>query len=267
MARVTIFYMKSNKTSWSQVASWYDTMIEEGDGTFQKDVILPNIIRLMSIRPGTRVVDMACGQGFFAREFAHAGAYVSAADISPELIVAAENHLKKETRLRTRPQFFVAPAHRMTAVATGSADIVTIILALQNIKELPETLSEVSRMLKPGGRLLVVLNHPAFRIPKSSSWAYDDNAKVQYRRIDSYLSERTIPIDMHPGGAKRTYTVSFHRPLQVYAKHLGKAGLYISNMEEWISNRRGPKGKTYVALEHARKEIPLFLFIEARKIA
>jgi ubiquinone/menaquinone biosynthesis C-methylase UbiE len=65
MARVTIFYMKSNKTSWGQVASWYDTMIEEGDGTFQKDVILPNIIRLMNIRPGTRVVDMACGQGFF----------------------------------------------------------------------------------------------------------------------------------------------------------------------------------------------------------
>lgn len=258
--------MKPTKTSWGPVAAWYDTMLEEGEGTFQKDVILPSIVRLMNIKPGMRVVDIACGQGFFAREFARAGAYVTGADISPELIAAAEMHLKKEARLRAKPQFLASPAHHMPGVPSGSADIATIILAVQNIKELAETFHEAHRILKPGGRLMLVINHPAFRIPKASGWAYDEKNNTQYRRIDKYLSEGTVPIDMHPGEAKRVYTVSFHRPLQVYVKHLGKAGLYISNMEEWISNRHGPKGKTYAALEQARKEIPLFLFIEARKV-
>src|SRR3989344_4304285 len=81
--------------------------------------------------------------------------------------------------------------------------------------------------------MLVVLNHPAFRVPKESSWGWDPAAEgVQYRRVDRYLSESKEKIQTHPSagsgqvpsaGSGRVprpedYTISFHRPLQFYFK-------------------------------------------------
>lgn len=151
-------------------------------------------------------------------------------------------------------------------IQTGSVDIAAIILAVQNIERAHLVFAECARVLKPNGRLLIVMNHPAFRVPQASSWSWDNDAQTQYRRVDAYLSEAKVKIEMHPGKRKSESTITFHRPLQVYVKHLSKAGFGISRLEEWISNRQGPKGKRFAASEKARKEIPLFLFLEARKI-
>jgi hypothetical protein len=119
--------------------------------------------------------------------------------------------------------------------------------------------------LKPNGQLFLVLNHPTFRVPKESSWGWDEEKNIQYRRIDKYLSEARVKIEMHPGDDPSVHTWSFHRPLQVYVKALAKAGFSVTKLEEWISNRQGPKGRTFSALEQSRKEIPLFLFLGANK--
>ena len=50
-------------TSWDNVAGWYDELMKEPAG-YQKDVILPNILRLMEIKKGDNILDLACGQGF-----------------------------------------------------------------------------------------------------------------------------------------------------------------------------------------------------------
>ena len=85
------------------------------------------------------------------------------------------------------------------------------------------------------------MNHPAFRIPKYSSWGWD--AALQYRRIDRYLSEISIPIQMHPGKKSHEITTSFHRSLQAYAQSLREAGFGIVNLEEWISNKKAPRDR------------------------
>ena len=151
-------------------------------------------------------------------------------------------------------------------VPNNSVDAITIILALQNIERISAVLKECARVLKTAGRLLIVINHPILRIPKESDWGWDEIKQVQYRRVDRYLSESKIKIDMHPGQTHKEYTVSWHRPLQVYFKNLANAGLGVTRLEEWISNRQGPRGKRFAASEQARKEIPLFLFIEANFI-
>ncbi len=252
--------MNAKKTSWGNVAQWYHHLLKGGEGTYQKDVILPNIIRLLDIQEGMRILDLACGPGFFARAFAQAGATVIGIDISKELIDFAQ----KEIHL-PNANFFVASADAIPMVPSHSQDAVTIILSLQNIENMDGTLSECARVLKPGGRLLLVLNHPAFRVPKESGWGWDGEKSVQYRRVDKYLSEARIKIEMHPGDDPSVHTWSFHRPLQLYFKAFHKAGFTVSRLEEWISNRQGPKGKTYAGLEQSRKEIPLFLFLEATK--
>jgi ubiquinone/menaquinone biosynthesis C-methylase UbiE len=248
--------MDRSKSSWDQAASWYDSYLKE-EGTYQKDLILPNMLRLMDIRKGETVLDLACGQGFFSREFAKAGASVTGSDLSAELVRMARKLSPKTIG------FEVAPADRLEFAHSGSFDKAAIILALQNLENLNGVFQECRRVLKAGGDLYLVLNHPAFRVPKASEWDWDGKAGVQYRRIDRYLSESTVKIRTHPGDRPEDFTVSFHRPLQAYFKQLTKAGFCVTRLEEWNSNRKSGPGPRAAAENRARSEIPLFLFIQA----
>lgn len=250
--------MPKPSTSWGGVADWYDRLLTDNKDTYQREVILPHLLRLMAIRHGETVLDLACGQGFFTASFLREGAKVVGADIAPELVALAKKNLPKEARLH------VAASHDVRQVASETMDKVVIILAIQNIEDVKGTLAECARVLKPGGVLHLVMNHPAFRVPKRSAWGWDKDG-TQYRRIDGYLTETKEKIEMHPGGKPGTLTLSFHRPLQFYAKALVRAGFALTDMEEWISHKKSDSGPRAPAENKARKEIPLFLYLQAKK--
>jgi ubiquinone/menaquinone biosynthesis C-methylase UbiE len=244
-------------TSWGKVAKWYDKLLEKEENTYQKTLILPNLLRLLEIKRREAVLDLACGQGFFTREFQKEGAKVIGVDVSRELIDLAKKHSSQSI------EYHVAPADNLSFIKNKAIDKITLILALQNIENMQGVLRECARILKHKGKLFIVLNHPAFRVPKESSWGWDEVKKIQYRRIDSYLTESKIKIQMHPGNNPKDVTWSFHRPLQSYFKMLYKYGFCVSRLEEWNSNKISEPGPRSYAENKARKEIPMFLFIES----
>ncbi|MEN9649705.1 MAG: hypothetical protein RL094_672 [Candidatus Parcubacteria bacterium] len=248
-------------TSWGKVASWYDEYLSDSD-SYQQQVILPNIQRIVDPQKGQRILDLACGQGFFAAHMAASGADIMGVDISSELVQTA----KKKIRL-PNVIFEVSSAHKLGFLKDASYDTVYSVLAAQNIKELDETFAECQRILKPGGRLVLVLNHPTFRVPQSSDWYFDEQGKRQGRVTYKYLSETQVKIDMYPGSEKKVFTYSFHRPLQVFIKWLTKRGFAITRLEEWTSHKKSQKGPRALAEDLARKEIPLFMCLEATQIS
>ena len=250
--------MNQLKTSWGKVSEWYDNLLKE-EGTYQKEVILPNLLRLLDIN-GEIILDLACGQGFFAREFYKKGARVIGADISKELITLARKNSPQNIR------FAVAPANNLDFLPAKSVDKITVIMSIQNIEDVSGVFKECHRVLKLNGKLFIVMSHPAFRVPKKSSWGYDEKNKIQYRRVDSYLSQSKVKIQMHPGANPSDYTISFHRSLQFYFKLLRKNNFCVSRLEEWNSNKKSQPGFRAVAENISRKEIPLFIFMEAVKM-
>ncbi len=248
---------KPDTTSWGGVADWYDNYLETNKDSYQEKVIAPNLLRLLDIKAGMPILDLACGQGFFTRKWRSAGASVVGADISKKLI---------ETAKARSPEisFHATPAHKLAFAKDNSFSAVTIVLAIQNIENITDVFAEVRRVLKPGGRMLIVMNHPAFRIPKRTSWGFDEKEKTQYRRIDGYLSPSAVPILMHPGQAKSEATLSYHRSLQDFFKPLSKNNFAVTRLEEWISHKRSEAGPRQNAEDKARKEIPLFMMLEAR---
>lgn len=244
--------------SWGAVATWYDKHLKTPD-TYHEKIILPNLLRLVDPQKGERILDLACGEGYFTRPLAEHGATPTGLDISPELIALA----KKESPAIA---YHVGSAENLTPFKDEYFDKVLIVLAIQNIEHVQKVLSETARVIKRGGTFHIVMNHPAFRIPKRSSWAYDEKEGVQFRRIDQYLSESREAIDIHPGMKDSPQTVSFHRPLQYYVKALMKAGFVIDRFEEWISHKDSDSGPRAKAENRARKEIPLFLYVRARKL-
>ncbi len=247
-------------TSWNEVAGWYDTMLESGEGTYQRDLILPNVSRMLALKKGEKILDLGCGQGFFAREFFKAGASVTGVDLSASLVNTAKEHSPKEIT------FMCASGDSLPFLNSGTFDASACVSAIQNIKNVAGVFGEVARVLKSGGRFVLVMNHPAFRVPKRSSWGFDEAKKIQYRRIDEYISESESAIVAHPGAEISVSTVSFHRPLQFYFKALSKAGFAVHRLEEWTSHKQSEPGPRANTENKSRKEFPLFLALEARKI-
>lgn len=246
---------REEQSSWGKVASWYGEHVAASD-TYHAKVVLPNLLRVLAVKKGEAVLDLACGEGFFSRACAKAGAKVVGADIAKELIGKAKQQGGAE--------FVVAPSNKLSFAKGRSFDTVVCVLALQNIEDLAGTVKEVARVLRPGGRFVMVLNHPTFRVLRRSSWGWDDERKMQYRRIDGYLSGAKVSVDMAPGSRTKAHTISYHRSLQDFFKPLTAAGFGVTRLEEWISHRESGKGPRQKAEDIARKEIPLFMALEAR---
>jgi ubiquinone/menaquinone biosynthesis C-methylase UbiE len=248
-------------TSWNEVAKWYDQLLATDDDSYQAKVITPNLLRILDLKKGEQVFDLACGQGYFSNIFVKSGANIVASDLSKRLIETAIKNSQKSI------SYYVSPAHKAPFIKDGTVDAIVVVLAIQNIENVGEVFAECKRVLKKNGRLVIVLNHPAFRVPQASDWYFNED--TQSRIVSKYLSESKVSIDMTPGEKdpkKKVKTVSFHRPLQYYVKLLSKNGLAVTRLEEWISHKKSQNGPRQKAEDVARKEIPLFMCLEIKSL-
>jgi ubiquinone/menaquinone biosynthesis C-methylase UbiE len=250
------------KTSWNEVAGWYNEHLNSDNDSYHARVVIPGTIKLLKsyLLKGAQVLDLACGQGIFAREATKSGFRVTGIDIAPNLIKLAQQASRDI-------KYYVADAKRFAHLNLPQFDAVVCILALQNIDDISKTFSEIAKVLKPQGLLIFVINHPSFRIPRQSGWEWDEDRQLQYRRIDRYMSDLKIPIVAHPGKQKSEVTWSFHRPLQSYISALSKNKFSLIGLEEWISHKTSEPGPKATAENIARNEFPLFMCITARKVA
>jgi ubiquinone/menaquinone biosynthesis C-methylase UbiE len=210
---------------------------------------------------GERIVDIACGQGVLCRLLHERGAHATGIDASRDLIAAAKQ------RSDASIQYRVADARELDFLDADYFYGAACVLAIQNIHPIQGVFTGVARALRANGKFVIVMMHPHFRGPKESSWGWDEKEKVQYRRVDRYLLPRKTPIVAHPGKSADVYTWSFHKPLEAYIKAAAKAGMMIDALEEWPSHKTSTSGPRAAAENVARKEIPMFLALRARKVS
>ena len=248
------------RTDWRGVASWYGKRVEEWGSYYHETVIKPGILRLLDPKRGDLVLDVACGTGWLAREIGKEVGYVGV-DGAKQLIDLAKSKDKNQEH-----RFQVTDVRQeIPGVVDGSVDRAAMVLALQNVDDGARVIENIARKLKQGGRLVLVLNHPCFRIPRMSSWGIDEGKKMEYRRIDRYMSPAEIPINSNPGrGKSGAISWSYHQPLSIYFSWLNKNGMVITMVEEWVSPKKS-QGKAAKMEDRARNEFPLFLAIVAEK--
>jgi ubiquinone/menaquinone biosynthesis C-methylase UbiE len=250
------------KPGWQDIAGWYDDLVGESGSEYHRAVVIPRTLKLLELRQGERVLDVACGQGVLCRALAESGALATGVDVAPALIEAAG---RRNAADRLPIDYRVGDARRLSEVVSPREfDAAVCILAIQNIAPLSPVWEGCREALKPGGRLVVVMMHPCFRNPRQTHWVWDARDGVQYRRVDQYLTSSRVDVQVHPGSAPSQTTPSFHRPIQAYANTLGSARLWIDRLEEWPSHKTSPEGPRKRALDRSRREIPMFLAVRAR---
>lgn len=251
-------------TSWEPVGKWYHAAVGEEGHYYHKQIIIPGILRFMDlehVNEEPAILDLACGQGVLSRHLPPKARYVGI-DISSTLIKEA-----KKLDPDSQHEYLVADVTKPLPLKSDrlfSHGVIT--LALQNIAKPEQVFANVYKHLKPHGKLILILNHPCFRIPRQSSWQVDNEKKIQYRRIDRYLSSLEIPIQAHPSKGKQSpNTVSFHHPISAYSRWLKENGFLIELFEEWCSDKQST-GSASKMENRSRSEIPLFLAILAQKV-
>ncbi len=227
---------------------------------FHREVVLPGVLKLLGLAPGERLLDVACGQGVLCRLLHAQGNPSHWVDVCAQLHpLAGPSSARRDPAI----QYRVADACDLACLPDNHFDAAACVLAIQNIQPIEPVFTGVARCLKPGGRFVMAMMHPCFRGPKASHWGWDEQARVQYRRIDRYLLPRKEPIVTHPGKDPGRFTWTFHRPIQAYVKALARAGLLIDALEEWPSHKISTSGPRAPAENTARHEIPMFLAIRA----
>lgn len=249
---------KKNTTSWESIASDYHKIVQDKGHYYHRTVILPRLLPLLSVTPDSRLLDVGCGQGILERALPKNCTYLGM-DLSPSFLAIAEK-MRQCKQHKFLLQDMTAPIKEKYPPFSHAVAI----LSLQNMSAPEKAIGNVAKLLDKNGKFHLVLNHPCFRIPRLSSWLYDEDKKLMSRKIDRYLSPVSIPIVAHPGRQQSESTVSFHFPLSYWTEAIAKHGLVIRDMQEWISSKTS-SGSRARAENTARKEFPLFLFISCEK--
>ena len=103
---------------------------------------------LAAVAPGSRVLDVATGTGDLAIELASRGAEVVGMDFSEEMLAIA--------RRKAPSLHFAAGDAQSLDFASDSFDAATVGFGARNFGDLRQGLSEMARVVKPGGRVVVL---------------------------------------------------------------------------------------------------------------
>src|SRR6476661_8633237 len=152
------------RAAWEANAEWWDDYIGREGNEFHRVLVAPAQMRLLALAAGDRVLDIACGNGQFAREMARAGAQVVACDFSPKFIERARRHTAAEGI--DNIEYHLADATdeaALRALADQPIDAAVCTMALMDIVDISPMLRAVHAMLCPGGRFVFSVSHPCFQ--------------------------------------------------------------------------------------------------------
>jgi SAM-dependent methyltransferase len=261
-------------TSWDSVALWYDGWVGDEGSEHHRELAIPSLMSLLDPQPGERILDVGCGQGVLAPHIVGRGAHYTGVDAGPRLLQIARR------RHGAPGRFLLSDARDLAntpGLREGEFDAVVFLLSIQDMDPLDRVLASAAWALKPDGRLVMLLTHPAFRVPRQSGWGWDERRRLHYRRVDRYLTPLAVPMKTLPvrkekrqararSQAARVATRSFHRPLGAYINSLASCGLLVEQMDEIPAHRANAPPERKDSADRARREFPLFLALRARKL-
>ncbi len=177
-------------TNYDNFAEAYSTENETSliNGFYER----PAMLNLAGDVGGRQILDAGCGSGPLAKALSDRGATITGFDSSEAMIGLARKRLGEETEL------LVADLGQPLPFAEDTFDDVVASLVFHYLEDWVSPLQEIRRVLRPGGRLIMSVNHPIL-YPLTTPGS-------DYFKTTRYSDEHTF------NGQPATLTY-WHRPL------------------------------------------------------
>ena len=248
-----------SRDNWTTNADYWDERMGEGND-FHLELIEPTQLPLLDLQPDELVLDIACGNGQFARTMAQFGARVIATDVSERMIEKAKARTMENA---DRIEYKVVDAtnrEQLLALGEGRFDAAVCTMAIMDMASIDPLFESLSRLLKAGGRFVFSICHPCFNAnPRSQMVA--EREEIGKELVTTYsvkVSRYITPVD-HKGVAMAGQPVAqtyFHRPISAIFNACFKAGFFLDGIEEPAfrgpkDDRRGPWWGNYTEIPPA----------------
>jgi thioesterase domain-containing protein/SAM-dependent methyltransferase len=191
------------REAWDDLAPWWDRQIGDDGNLLSVDTLVPATEDLLRLRPGERILDVACGNGWFSRRLSRQGARVVGFDHSAVLIEKA----RARTPAGVDAQFHVADATRedqLLELVSGGFDAAVATMALMDIADIAPLLRALRRLVKADGRFVFSMIHP-------HAVGAGDGAEA--------VAAPLVALPGQPSGH-----IAFHRPLPLLRDIFRRAG-------------------------------------------
>jgi SAM-dependent methyltransferase len=234
---------------WENSASaWIADMGEHGD--FGRRYVLDPVMlaRALALKPRT-MLDAGCGEGRFCRMLAERGIETTGIDPTPSFIAHA--------RTRHPAGRYLEAKAEALPFADASFDLVVSYLTLIDIPDIAPAIAEMTRVMKPGGALLVANLNSFNTACADTGWIKTALRELVHYPVDHYLDERSMWIEY-----RGIRIVNHHRPFSTYMKLLLAQGLVLTHFDEPppAPNAPQPKAARY-------RRLPWFHVMEWAKPA
>lgn len=199
----------------ASAAAWIEGVEED----FTRKALDPLVLQLCGDVSNQRVIDVGCGEGRFSRMLADHGAACVGIDPTPDLLAAA------------RDRGGIAPVRAIAEkmpLRDAAFDVAIAYITLVDIEGYAEAISEMARVLRPGGRLIAVnIGFVSASVGEGGGWQRDAFGNAQFVPIDNYGFEWSTVL------AWRGIRIrNWHRPLGAYMTAYLRAGLTLRRFIE-----------------------------------
>lgn len=132
----------------------------------------PAILELCEPVTRLRVLDLGCGEGYCSRQLHRRGAgKIDGIDLSEAMIQAAR---AQEEENRYGITYHIGCATNLQQFADQEFDLVVAVFLFNylTIAQMQQCMAEVSRILRPGGRFIFSVPHPAFPFMREPAYPF-----------------------------------------------------------------------------------------------
>jgi SAM-dependent methyltransferase len=196
-------------TDYDEFAAAYAK--ENETGLFNAYYARPEVVRIAGDVSGRRILDAGCGSGPLTEALRDRGASVTGFDVSAAMVDLARERLGEDADLH------VVDLAAPLPFADCEYDDAIASLVLHYLEDWSGPLAELRRVLKPGGRLVVSVNHPS-----AYAIVYPD---ADYFAISRYSEDYVFD-------GRTVWLTFWHRPLHAMADAFAAAGFRITGISE-----------------------------------
>ena len=173
---------------------------------------------------GLDVLDAGCGEGYLSRILARQGATVTGIDFSANLIEAARAQSLNDT---LSVSFDVGTVDDLP-YEDEAFDLVVCNHLMNDLRDPAKAITEFSRVLRRGGRLIILMLHPCF-YNRHAERDQTTNGLLASSYFDVRSIEQNFEVD---GLTSPVANTAWFRPLEFYTEQLRRSGFVIADLTE-----------------------------------